>query len=205
MGGGSRYAAAVGLSALLAAAPASALPPVKPFVAGGVALPVAAQSFADGWDPGLHLAAGFALRTSSRFLPWIEVGWSRLAFDTEAFEADVQATYPGLQVSGNALLVFSLAAGAEVALTSWGNTRPYIAAGLGYDHLDRSQPTASGPGSGNVEFPDPTDDALSLRAAFGVRTLVTPTVTLFLDAGWHHAWSSPDGLDLVPLRLGLRF
>jgi hypothetical protein len=80
-----------------------------------------------------------------------------------------------------------------------------LTAGLGYDHVGRTDPAASGPGAANVEFPDLTGDAFGLRAGAGVRTLVTPTVILFADVCWHHAWTSPEAISFVPVRLGLRF
>ena len=122
------------------------------------------------------------------------------SFDTVKGHGEIKQ-----EAGGNDLQVVPVTVGADIALTAWGNTRPYVTAGLGYYSVSVTAPQTSGPGADDVTLPDPSDDAFGARLGLGVRTLVTPAVTLFFDATYHAAWTSPDALGFVPLRVGLRF
>lgn len=179
--------------------------PVKFSIAGGWNFPAGPASITDFWTGGGTVAAGLSLRASSRVLAWAEVGYYRLEFDADAFESTIRALYPDVNVSGNDLQVIPVTVGAAMALTGWGNTRPYVTAGLGYYSISVTSPQTSGPGADDVALPDPSDDAFGACFGFGVRTLVTPAATLFFDVTYHAAWASSDALGFVPLRVGLRF
>jgi hypothetical protein len=198
--------AILGVTPLLAlAAPARAGLPVRFSLAAGWTFPVAPSSISDLWNGSAAFAAGATWRATSRVAIWADVGYYRHAFDTDAYESTISDLFPNVNASGNDLQVVPVSIGADVALTGWGNTRPYVSAGIGYYNVSVTKPEASGPQGEAVEFPDPSDEAFGARFGLGVRTLVTPAVTLFVDATYHRAWTSPDALGFVPLRLGLRF
>lgn len=191
---------------VLAAAAASAQSlPVRIALGGGFTSPVGSAAVTDSWNGGWALSAGLHYRTLDRVGVWLEAGYYRHLFDSDAFESTLRAQFPTVHVNGNDLAVVPLTAGAEVALTGWGNTRPYATAGLGYYHVSVTTPSASGTAADFVRFPDPSDDAFGARAGLGVRTLVTPSATLFLDATYHAAWTRPESIAFVALRSGLRF
>jgi hypothetical protein len=179
--------------------------PLHVALAGGWTFPVAPTGVTDLWNGSVAIAAQLSWRATARTAPWIEIGYYRQAFDHEVLESTIRRIYPNVTVSGNDLQVVPVLVGVDVALTGWGNTRPYAAVGLGYDHIALTKPQASGPGADTVRFPDPGDDAFGARIGLGVRTLVTPAVTLFVDASYHVAWTSPEALGFVPVRVGLRF
>lgn len=193
------------VAALAAPLPARAQPPLKVSIAGGYTMPLAPDLFSDTWLGGFALAAGLHYRVSTRANVWLEVGYHRFGFDTEAFEASIASDFPSVSVSGNDLWIMPIHIGTDVTLTSWGNTRPYLLAGLGYDHLDHVAGAASGPNAAAVLFPDLGGDAFGTRLGAGVRTLLTPSMTLFFDAAWHQSWVSPDPVAFLPIRIGLRF
>lgn len=186
-------------------APAGAQIPIHVSIAGGWTIPVSPRTLTDLWNGSAVFAAGIGWRASARFAPWVEIGYYRHAFDNEAFEATIQDLFPSVNTSGNDLQVVPITVGTDFALTAWGNTRPYVAVGLGYYSMSVTAPQTSGPGGDAVALPDPSDDAFGARAGLGVRTLVTPGVTLFLDATYHIAWTSPEAFGFMPVRVGLRF
>jgi len=190
---------------LLFVSPAGAQLPVKFSVAGGWTFPTGPSSVTDYWNGGGAIAAAASLRASARALVWLEVGYYRHEFDSDAFESAIRDQHPNVNVSGNDVQVIPVTVGADIALTGWGNTRPYVTAGLGYYDISVTKPETSGPAAADVELPDPSDDAFGARIGLGVRTLVTPAVTLFFDVSYHAAWTSPDALGFVPLRVGMRF
>jgi opacity protein-like surface antigen len=193
------------LPALCVAGAAQAQVPFKVGVAGGWTLPVEPSAVTDSWNGGMALGLSVHFRSGARLGGWAEVEYHRLGFDSGAFEASIAGPFPGVNTSGNDLYVVPLTAGIEYSLTGWGNTRPYVTAGLGYYWFEVTEAEASGPASDGVQFPDPSDDGFGVRGGLGVRTLVTPAITLFLDVSYHRAWASPDPIDLVPMRIGLRF
>jgi Outer membrane protein beta-barrel domain len=174
-------------------------------IAGGWTIPVTPKTFTDLWSGNGAFAAGISWRASSRLAPWLEIGYYRHAFNNDAFETSIQDLFPNVNASGNDLQVVPVTVGTDIALTAWGNTRPYVAVGFGYYSLSVTTPQTSGPGADSVSLPDPSDDVFGARLGLGVRTLVTPAVTLFFDATYHIAWTSPDAFGFVPVRVGLRF
>jgi opacity protein-like surface antigen len=201
-----RFAApACALGVALAAARARAEIPFNVTVTAGWTLPVSPSALTDGWNGGPSIAAGIQHRLSSRLQAWFEVGYHRLGFDTQAFDASIASAFPNVHTSGNALWILPVHAGVDFALTSWGNTRPYLTAGVGYDHVGHTTPQASGPGASGVTFPEFSGGGFGIRIGAGVRTLLSPSVSLFIDASWHEAWVSPEAITFVPLRVGLRF
>jgi hypothetical protein len=174
-------------------------------VAGGVALPLSPSAITDRWNTGFTLSAALRWRIGSRFLLGPDVSYTRFGFDTDAFEATIADSFPSVNVGGNDLYVVSTLLDAEYALSDWGNTRPVARAGIGWAHADVTDPTASGPNATRVTLPAPGGDAVTLRLGFGVRTLLTPVMTLFVDAAWQIAWLDPEPLQFVPVRLGVRF
>lgn len=189
----------------MGATPVRAQVPFKAEIAGGWSSPVTPSSFTDAWNGSAALSVALHFRPNARLGAWAEVGWFRHRFDTEAYEKSIAATFPGVNVSGNDLQVVPITAGIEWSLTSWGNTRPFVSVGLGYDWISGTDPRASGPGANNVTFPAPPGDAFGTQVGLGVWTLVTPTVALFADVGYRVAWTSPDALGFVPVRIGVRF
>jgi hypothetical protein len=179
--------------------------PIHVSFAGGWTIPVAPNAVTDLWTGHAAFAAAISWRASARLAPWIEVGYYRCGFDNDAFEATIQDLFPSVTTSGNDLQIVPVTVGTDIALTGWGNTRPYVGLGIGYYSLTVTTPQASGPGADNITLPDPSDDAFGARAGLGVRTLVTPTVTLFFDVTYHVAWTIPDAFHFVPVRVGLRF
>jgi opacity protein-like surface antigen len=179
--------------------------PFKVAVAGGWTALVEPSAVTDFWNGGFVLSVGLHFRPAARLGVWTEVAYYRCDFDNEAFESAIADRFPDVNTSGNELYVLPVTAGVEYALTGWGNTRPYVTGGLGYYHFATNEAKASGPAAGQVQFPDPGDDAFGMRVGLGVRTLVTPAITLFLDASYHRAWASPDPIGLIPVRLGFRF
>lgn len=190
---------------VVCAVPARAQVPIHVSFAGGWTIPVAPNAITDFWNGHAAFAAGISWRATARLAPWIEIGYYRFGFDNDAFEATIQDLFPNVTTSGNDLQVVPLTLGTDIALTGWGNTRPYVGLGLGYYSLSVTAPQTSGPGADSVTLPDPSEDAFGVRAGFGVRTLVTPAVTLFIDATYHYTWTSPDAFAFVPVRIGLRF
>jgi hypothetical protein len=172
---------------------------------GGGALPLAPSAITDLWSPGFVLTAGLRARVTPRLGIGPEVGYARFGFDADAFEATVADSFPGVNAGGNDLFVVSILVDAEFALTGWGNTRPYARAGIGWAHAGVTKASASGPGAGRLVLPDPGGDAATVRVGLGLRTLLTPTATLFVDACWQIAWLDPEPLQFVPIRAGLRF
>jgi len=173
--------------------------------AGGVAFPVAPSAVTDAWGTGFVLSAAVRARAGARLVVGPEVGYARFAFDREAFETQIAPMFPNVNIGGNDLAIVSVLADAEYALVEWGNTRPFARAAAGYAHVSRTAGSASGPNAGNVVFPGPDDDAATIRIGGGMRTLLTPTMTLFVDACWQIVWVDPDPLQFVPVRVGLRF
>lgn len=187
------------------ALPAHAFPAPKFSIAGGYVWPASPGSFTDRWNAGAAASAALSFRLDTRLAVSLEAGMYRLNFDTNTYESQLAGDFPGVQVTGNDVTVFPVTVGGEFSLTGWGNTRPYVAAGCGFYQVSVSDGSVTGTGAGAVEFPDLTDQAFGVRAGVGVRTLVTPSITLFADVTVHYAWVSPDPLALVPLRVGVRF
>jgi hypothetical protein len=201
-----RLAAALLAATLFGSAlPARALPLPKFSVAAGYAWPVAPGSFTDFWNAGAAVSAGVSFRIDTRFALWAEAGAYRHGFDAGAFASQRAVDFQGVQVTGNDVTIFPVTAGVEYSITGWGNTRPYVTAGGGFYQVSVSDANTAGVDLTAVDFPDITDQAFGVRGGFGVRTLVTPRMTLFADVTIHYAWVSPDPLAFMPLRAGLRF
>jgi opacity protein-like surface antigen len=193
------------LTIVCLASPAAAQFPFRVSVAGGWTFPVEPSDITDVYGGSYALAVGLHFRTAEQLGVWGEIGYYRHEFDTDAFEAAISDLFPGVNVDGNDIYIVPITAGVEYSLNAWGNTRPYVTGGVGFYQVSVTDPSASGPNAGNVDFPDATDNGFGIQVGAGVRTLVTPTLTLFLDATYHRAWISPDPLGFVPVRIGLRF
>ncbi len=190
---------------LLAGRPAAALPPYRLAFGGGLAVPTGSTAIADRWNPGFTLSAGVLVPANSRLAVTLDVGYARFGFDATAYELSIDDQFPNVNVTGNDLYVVPVTAGAEFLLTSWGNTRPYARADLGWTHTGVSKANASGPNANALTFPDALDDGFGIGLGFGVRTILTPNTYLFADAMWRIAWTDPDPLSFVPIRVGVRF
>jgi hypothetical protein len=190
---------------VLAGRPAAAQPPFRIEFGAGLAVPTGSAAVRDGWNPGFTLSAGVLVPVGSRLAVTLDAGYSRFGFDSTGYELAIVDQFPNVNVAGNDLYVLPLTVGAEFLLTSWGNTRPYAHADLGWTHTGVSTPSASGPNASGLQFHDPLNDAFGIGIGFGVRTVLTPNTYLFADAMWRIAWTNPDPLSFVPIRLGVRF
>ena len=198
-------AVAVATLLIAAARPAHAQSRLRFDAGGGAAIALAPDAIPDLWQTGFTLSAAVRARVTPRFLVGPEFSYSRFRFDADAFESSLEDIAPAVNVSGNSLYFVSVLADAEYALLNWGNTRPFVRGGIGWGRARTVDGSASGPNASAVEFPQRQGDGLSARIGGGVRTLLTPTLTLLVDAGWHIVWIDPDPVQFVPIRIGLRF
>jgi len=189
----------------LAGRPAAAQPPFRIQFGAGLAVPTGSSTITDGWNPGFTLSAGVLVSVGSRLAVTLDTGYARFGFDATAYELANVEQFPNVNVTGNDLYAVPVTAGAEFLLNSWGNTRPYMRADVGWTFTGVSKPSASGPNANALQFPDPLDDGFGIGLGVGVRTLLTANSYLFADVMWRIAWTDPDPLSFVPIRVGVRF
>ena len=177
-----------------AASSARAFPSPRFTVSGGVAFPAGPSEFTDAWNLGPALGAGAAFEVSSRITIGVEVDYSWFSFD------DSYTGLPNVTVDGYDLDVLTAGVTAEIALRTWGTTKPFLLAGTGYDSVKRPFSPAAVPPT----LPDFGDDGVALWVGGGVRTMLTPAASLCIEAAYHFG-TSDESPSFVPIRLGVSF
>ncbi len=181
--------------------PALAAPPLKFSVAGGYTWLAGSNTLEGFWKSGPVIGASVLWRAATRLGVNVEAAVSWHGYDAAAY-ASILAMEPQF-VNGNTVTIVPITVGAEYALLAWGNTRPYVAGSLGYCAVRTSDAQWFAPQPGSV--PKLHDDAFLVRGGAGIRTLLTPSVSLFADVMLHYAWTRPEAIEFVPVHVGVRF
>lgn len=191
----------VGLLGLVAV-PAAAQVPLRFDLGAGIAFPCSPGIANTYWDAGYTLSAGTRWRLNSRWSFGADLGFARFVV-----HEDAATLAPGDSVAPRvgALHVVPILLVAEFALSEWSNTRPFLSAHLGYIRV-RTADVAAVPVSVNpTPPPHPESDAFGVGIGIGVRTVLTGTADLVVDAGWRVAFSDPERIAWVPARIAVRF
>lgn len=178
---------------MLIACGAHALQTPHVTLAGGAAFPVTPQVFTDAWDFGASFGVGASVAVSRRVAVGPEIVFHSFRFDDAYRRRD---PLPNPATGGRNLAVLTFGIRAEIALRTWGTTKPFVVAGTGFDRVTRT-------GSGDAT-PAFGDDSFSMWAGAGVRTVLTPGASLFADAVYHHGAGSGRAR-FVPIRIGISF
>jgi opacity protein-like surface antigen len=175
--------------------------PTDYMLAGGWSWPVEGR-FADGWDPGWTVAAGFRSQVAPNVRGGVDLSYSVFGLDTAYFSAA-----PPAPVDGGDAGVFSLTTETDVFLRreeggARYTLRPFLNAGLGYYHV-----AIDTKNSGNIEPFDPAQydgHAFGLHGGAGLLWSLG-SVELRIDAVYRHLFVGGDDIGYVPVRLGLVF
>ncbi len=173
-------------------------------VVGGAAVPVGPSAFTDGWNLGGTFALGASVDVSRRVAAGVEASYHRFRFDEDAFTAAIRDSFSNVRAGGNDLDVLTLGVRVEIALRTWGTTKPFVLAGAGYDRVTRTSARTSGPSAALVTMPDFGDDTFAMWLGAGVRTVLSPGASLLVDASYHFG-AGDDAPRFVPIRLGVSF
>jgi len=193
-----RLAAAVlgaGLLLGVGAARVQAQVPLRFELGAGAAFPSTPGAANFYWDVGYTLSAGTRWRLDTHWNVGLDVGFAH--FNTHVPDAaPPEDSFPG------ALHVIPILLAGEYAFSDWSNTRPFVSAHAGYVRVRAADPSIPG---GGTPPPQPDSDAFGLGFGIGVRTLLTASTDLVLDAGWRVALADPDRIAWIPVRLAVRF
>jgi hypothetical protein len=188
---------AVALLVILLSRPAGAQIPVQFQIGAGIAIPVPPGVASDSWNAGYTLSAATRDRISNRFTFGVDAEYAHFERNDD--------NGPG--TAGRcALFLVPVYVTSEFALREWGNTRPFLLGNLGYVHVGSGAREASvDPAAAADVRGCPRDDGLVVGLGAGVRTLLTASASLFLDASWRFALATTDRISWVPVRVGVRF
>jgi len=182
-------------------------------VAGGASFPMEPTSVETLWKTGFAVTGAFLWKAAPVLALGVEVGYVQHPLDTAAFEASVEDEFPNVSTSGRDLWVVPITAIGELDLLSWGVAKPYLRAGFGVYKLGTTDFTASGPGADELAeqvAADPLtqqldDTVFATLIGIGLRTPITPSVSLTVDATYHVANTIGESTHFLPVRLGLQF
>ncbi len=179
---------------------------------GGASFP-SQTGAVDTWSTGFTLGAALLWKAAPVLALGVDVSYMRHPLDTEAYDSSIRDAYPNVSTGGRDLWVLPVSVIAELDLVEWGVVKPYVRAGFGVYTFGTTDLTASGPGSDALEADvaaDPVtmslnDTAFGTLIGLGVRTPLSPRMSLTVDATYHVANTVGSSTHFIPVRLGLRF
>src|SRR5262249_19226361 len=162
--------------------------PVQFQIGAGIAIPVPPGVAPDSWNAGWTLSAATRDRISNRVTLGVDAEYAHFERNDD---------------NHCALFVVPVFVTGEFALREGGNTRPFLLGNLGYVHVGSSAPAAVVPEADLGLCP--RDDGVVVGLGAGVRTLLTASTALVLDAAWRFALATTDQVSWIPVRVGIRF
>ena len=201
-----RFVAASILASALLAPLARAQVPLRFDLGAGIAFPSSPGIANQYWDAGYTFSAGTRWRLKSRWSFGVDVGLARFNWhEPDGVQPAVPPPPGGDPRSGGALRVVPILFAGEFALSDWTNTRPFVTAHAGYVRIRTSDVANPSTSIGTTAPPHPDSDAFGLGFGLGVRTLLTGSADLVVDAGWRMAFAAPSRIAWVPVRIAVRF
>ena len=182
-------------------------------LAGGASFTMEPTAVDDLWKPGFAVSGALLWKAAPVLALGVEVGYVQHPLDTVVFEASIAEEFPNVSFEGHDLWIVPVTAIGELDLLTWGVAKPYLRAGFGVYKLGTTDFTASGPGAGELQeqvAADPLtvlldDTVFATLIGVGLRTPITPAVSLFVDATYHVANTVGESTHFLPVRLGLQF
>lgn len=185
------------------AVPAAAQVPLRFDLGAGIAFPSSPGIANRYWDAGCTFSAGTRWRANSRWSFGADFGFARFVVHEDA--AQTLAPDDSLAPRIGALHVVPILLVGEFALSEWSNTRPFLSAHLGYIRVRAADVDELPLSVDPTPPPHPESDAFGVGIGVGVRTVLTGTADLVVDAGWRVAFSDPERIAWVPARIAVRF
>ena len=182
-------------------------------LSGGASFPMEPASVDEQWMTGFAVSGAFLWKAAPVLALGVEVGYVQHPLDTTAFEASIADEFPNVNTEGREFWAVPITAIGELDLLPWSVAKPYLRAGFGVYKLGTRDLTASGPGADELEAQvaaDPlttqlNDTVFATLIGVGLRTPITPAVSLTVDATYHVANTLGESTHFLPVRLGLQF
>jgi len=175
---------------------------VELYIGGGLSFPMS-EGFSDMWSMGFSAGGGVGYRFGSNISGNANLSYSSFPIDEDKFLAGAPS---GVEISGGSVSVVLVTANLKVLLiANPQEVSPYLIGGIGLFSLSVSDVTVSYLGTTVTANTSASESALGIVFGGGVDIPVSPSLKIFLEAGYVMGFTEGDSTEYLPLKGGIIF